>query len=209
MLGDLVNYGPNPSEVIEFVRANAAVVIRGNHDHSVACDEDSQCSARFRRMAQETGRFTSGAISEEQRQYLRTLPLTVDREVAGVRFLLCHAVPANPLHEYRAPDSALWEAEASRLTADILLVGHTHLPFQRRFRNLLIANPGSAGQPKHGVPNACYAVWDDGELLLGSSEYPFENTVAKLRALPVSPEARADLEMVLRTGSAAALKAES
>ena len=209
VLGDLVNYGPNPSEVIEFVRANAAMVIRGNHDHSVAYGEDPQCSARFRRMARETGGFTSGAISEEQRQYLRNLPLTADLEVDGVRFLLCHAVPANPLHEYRAPDSALWEAEASRLAADVLLVGHTHWPFQRRFGNRLIANPGSAGQPKHGAPRASYALWDAGELRLGSSEYPFENTAAKLRALPVSPEVRAELETVLRAGSAAALKAES
>jgi predicted phosphodiesterase len=31
VLGDLVNYGPNPAEVIEFVREKAAIVVRGNH----------------------------------------------------------------------------------------------------------------------------------------------------------------------------------
>lgn len=207
VLGDLVNYGPNPAEVVEFVRAHASLGIRGNHDHSAGFDEDAQCSARFRRMAEETGRFTRSALSEDHRQYLRSLPLTAEREVAGVRFLLCHAVPANPLYEYRAPDSALWETEASRLAAHVLLVGHTHLPFDHRFGKGLVVNPGSVGQPKHGLAQACYAIWEDGDLRLESSEYRFAETVAKVRALPVSPEVRADLETVLRTGSVSALKA--
>jgi fructose-1,6-bisphosphatase len=36
VLGDLVNYGPQPSEVVEFVREKASLVVRGNHDDSVA-----------------------------------------------------------------------------------------------------------------------------------------------------------------------------
>jgi hypothetical protein len=49
-----VNYGPNPAEVIEFVREKAAVVVRGNHDHSIGFDENPRCSERFRAMAEET-----------------------------------------------------------------------------------------------------------------------------------------------------------
>ena len=30
VLGDLVNYGPNPSEVVDLVRRNASVVVQGN-----------------------------------------------------------------------------------------------------------------------------------------------------------------------------------
>jgi protein phosphatase len=29
VLGDLVNYGPNPSEVVELVRSQASVVVQG------------------------------------------------------------------------------------------------------------------------------------------------------------------------------------
>jgi hypothetical protein len=35
VLGDLVNYGPNPVDTIDFVRSHASMVVRGNHDHSV------------------------------------------------------------------------------------------------------------------------------------------------------------------------------
>ncbi len=51
VLGDLVNYGPNPSEVVDFVRANASVAIRGNHDHTIGFDADPRCSPAFREMA--------------------------------------------------------------------------------------------------------------------------------------------------------------
>jgi protein phosphatase len=70
VLGDLVNYGPNPAEAIEFVRQKAAIVVRGNHDHSVGFDEDPRCSQRFRAMAEETRRYTRSVLSEEHRKYL-------------------------------------------------------------------------------------------------------------------------------------------
>ncbi len=205
VLGDLVNYGPNPCEVIEFVRANASLIVRGNHDHAAGYDQDAKCSERFRRMAEETGRYTRAAITKDQRDFLRSLPLTADRTVGGVRFSLCHAAPPDPLYEYRPPDSPLWSAELASGVADVLLMGHTHLPFCRRLGSRMVANPGSAGQPKHGAARACYALWEDGDFRLESAEYPVEKTVAKIRTLPLTPEVQADLITVLQTGSTAAL----
>ena len=85
VLGDLVNYGPNPAEVIEFVREKAAIVVRGNHDHSVGFDEDPRCSARFRAMAEETRRYTRSVLNEEHREYLRNLPLKATACVEGIQ----------------------------------------------------------------------------------------------------------------------------
>ncbi|HEY1203513.1 MAG: YfcE family phosphodiesterase [Bryobacteraceae bacterium] len=198
VLGDLVNYGPNPCEVIEFVRAHASLIVRGNHDHSAGYDRDAKCSERFRRLAEETGRYTRAVITEDQRDFLRSLPLTAERTVEGVRFSLCHATPPDPLYEYRAPDSPLWDAELARASADVLLVGHTHLPFCRRLGSRMVVNPGSAGQPKNGAAPACYAIWEGGEIVLESAHYPVEETVGKIRALPVSPELQAGLIRVLR-----------
>jgi protein phosphatase len=200
VLGDLVNYGPNPCEVIEFVKANASLAVRGNHDHAAGYDRDAKCSEPFRRMAEETGRYTRSDITEDQRDFLRSLPLTAERAVEGVRFSLCHAAPPDPLYEYRAPDSPLWEAELARMSADVLLVGHTHLPFCRRLGSRMVANPGSAGQPKNGAARACYALWEDDEIRLQSVRYPVAETGGKIRALPVPAEVQADLIRALRAG---------
>jgi predicted phosphodiesterase len=128
VLGDLVNYGPNPAEVIEFVRQKAAIVVRGNHDHSIGFDEDPRCSTRFRAMAEETGRYTRTAIAEEQREYLRNLPLKAMVTVERMQFFMRHATPSDPLFEYRMEESPLWLADEVGSGVKIELVGHTHIP---------------------------------------------------------------------------------
>jgi putative phosphoesterase len=202
VLGDLVNYGPNPSEVIEFVRENAAIVVRGNHDHSLAFDEDPRCSPRFRAMADETRTYTRSVLSEGQREYLRSLPLKAAVDVDKTAFLMCHAVPADPLFEYRREESPEWLADEVGPGVDLELVGHTHLPFRRSLEDRLIVNPGSVGQPKHGRAEACYATWQDGRITLEAAEYDVERTVEKLRRLSLSTIVFDDLAYVLRNGSA-------
>jgi protein phosphatase len=201
VLGDLVNYGPNPAEAIEFVRQKAAIVVRGNHDHSVGFDEDPRCSQHFRAMAEETRRYTRSVLSEEHRKYLRNLPLKATRAVEGTHFLMCHAVPSDPLFEYRRADSPLWVADDVGAGINIELVGHTHVPFSRSLESRLVVNPGSVGQPKHGRAEACYAIWQDGKTSLESVAYDVEPTVEKLRRLSLSSAVFEDLAFVLRNGS--------
>lgn len=201
VLGDLVNYGPDPAAVIRFVRERAALLVRGNHDHAIGFGEDPRCSARFRDMAEEMRRYTMTAVSEDDRQYLRSLPLKATIEAEGIRFLMCHAVPSEPLYEYRREDSPMWLTEEPGSAVDVGLVGHTHLPFRRLVRSRLIANPGSVGQPKHGRPEACYAIWENGKITLASVAYDVEATIDKLRRLRISAEVFEDLAFVLRYGT--------
>src|ERR1700746_3675262 len=74
VLGDLVNYGPDPAATIDFVRSRASTVIRGNHDHSVGFAADCGCSPRFRAMAEATRDYTLSVISVADRKYLHDLP---------------------------------------------------------------------------------------------------------------------------------------
>jgi len=201
VLGDLVNYGPNPVEVVEFVRENAAMAVRGNHDHAVGFDQDARCSAAFRPMAEETRRYSRSVLSDELRKYLRDLPPMATVAADGLKVLMCHAAPADPLFEYRLKDSPLWLADAVEPGVDVQLVGHTHLPFQRAVAKRLIVNPGSVGQPKHGRAEVCYAVWQDGKITLARVPYDCERTIEKLRCLPLTGAVFEDLATVLRTGS--------
>ncbi len=201
VLGDLVNYGPNPYEVVEFVRRNASLVIRGNHDHAIGSGKDPCCSAAFREMARAMQVYSESVLSDAQKAFLRELPLTAQRVVNGHRFFLCHAVPSDPLFRYCPPDSPAWLVEAGQTDADILLVGHTHLPFQTTLGGRQIVNPGSVGQPKHGFPRACYALWEDGRLSLKSRPYQAEETSAKVRALPIDERIASQLAAVLTRGA--------
>jgi putative phosphoesterase len=200
VLGDLVDYGPEPRAVIDFVRAEAAIVVRGNHDHALGWREDPRCSPQYRDLAAATMAFTEQRLSASEKAYLATLPLTVECRVGTAKFFLCHATPADPLFGYRSADSQDWEADLARLEADLLIAGHTHVPFQRRISKKSVANPGSLGQPKNGHPAACYAVWENGVLALHTYAYPFENTVKKLRRLGLEPAVTERLCAVLESG---------
>ncbi len=200
VLGDLVNYGPDPAAVVEFVRAKASVMVMGNHDHALGFAMDPRCSPAFREMAEAMMQFTSSVLSDSQKQFLRDLPLIDEREIEGVRFILCHAVPSDPLFAYCLPDSDQWIKEVELVNSNVLLVGHTHLPFMRQIGMKKVVNPGSLGQPKTGRAAACYAVCDGGAIELRSFDYPFEETIRKIDALPIAAEIKSGLAAVLRNG---------
>jgi putative phosphoesterase len=200
VLGDLVNYGPDPEAVIDFVRSRAALIVRGNHDHSIGFNEDPRCSARFREMAEATRRYTDSVLKFGHKHFLRNLPLYTETRRGQTRFYLCHAVPSDPLFGYCEAASPLWQQEVHDVAADIILVGHTHVPAMRSLGSCIIVNPGSLGQPKTGSPEACYAVWEDGKIELKSYPYPADATVAKVQALPLDGGIRDELSFILRTG---------
>ena len=200
VLGDLVNYGPQPAEVIDFVRSEATLVVRGNHDDAVAFDRDPRCSPAFRRAAEETREYTASVLSPEDKAYLAELPHYRWVRRGRWTFYACHAAPSDPLHVYHPPDAHAWEMEASVAGTDFLLVGHTHIPFTSQVGDQVILNPGSLGQPKTGSPAARYAVWEKGSVTLKSRNYPVEKTVERIRAMPVSEETKEFLIRVLKSG---------
>lgn len=200
-IGDLVDYGPRPREVIRWVRDHADVAVRGNHDHAVGYDVDPQCSPPFRRLAAETRRVTQAVCGHEEIAYLRDLPIQRELSFGETRFYLVHAVPTDPLFGYCTETSPRWKREATWTKADVLIVGHTHTPFIRVVDHTTIINPGSIGQPKTGRPDACYAVWVDGKASLKEYRYPVGETISQIRKMPISPEDQDGLAIALETGS--------
>lgn len=200
VLGDLVTYGPNPAEVVDAVRKRASLVVCGNHDNAAGRHEDPRCSEAFQAMAAATLGFTDAILKPEDKDYLAAMPMAAERTIDGVRFFLCHAVPSDPLFTYCRQDSPRWKKEVANLPADIVLAGHTHLPFVLDVGGRFVVNPGSLGQPKNGLARACYAVWENGRIELQSYEYPVEETVRKILAMPVPDDIGRALANVLRSG---------
>jgi diadenosine tetraphosphatase ApaH/serine/threonine PP2A family protein phosphatase len=172
-LGDLVGYGPQPSEVIARLREARLTAVAGNHDLA-ACGR--MPADEFNRAAADAVRWTGGVLGEADHAFLRALPLTV----IGGGVTLVHGSLRSPEWEYLlSPEQAVahFELQATPYS----MVGHSHLPFwveERRggmpeFHRMgdggvlelgkarVIANPGSAGQPRDGDPRAGYVLYDD------------------------------------------------
>jgi len=199
-IGDLVDYGPDPHEVVEWVRKNATVVVRGNHDNAAGFNADPRCSAPYKKLAEETLRLTLQLCTNEDLNYLKDLPVYRELSVGSTRFYLVHATPTDPLFGYCPEGSPSWLEQVACIDTDMLVVGHTHTPFIHREGRTTILNPGSLGQPKTGRPRACYAVWKDGQAFLKEYEYPIAETIRGIRAMPIPREDREALITVLQTG---------
>jgi putative phosphoesterase len=200
-IGDLVDYGPYPHEVVEWIKESATVAVRGNHDHAAGFSVDPQCSPPFKRLAEETLRYTQQVCTDEDLSYLRSLPVQRELTSDSTPFYLVHAMPTDPLFGYCPEESERWQQEVDGIDAEVLIVGHTHTPFLRRVGKTTILNPGSLGQPKTGRPLACYAVWQDGNISLKEFEYPVAETIRGIRGMPIPSEEQDALIGLLQTGS--------
>ena len=155
-LGDLVGYGPQPNEVVERLgQLRPSAVLMGNHDYAVVTGDTEGFSSR----AAEAVKWTSKKIAHQHHEYLATLQPSARLEKGGKRLGLFHGSPSNPLTEYILPgltDSAARNLIA-RSGAEVVLLGHTHVPMAYSFGGNIIGNPGSVGQPRDGDPRASFA----------------------------------------------------
>jgi predicted phosphodiesterase len=84
-----------------------------------------------------------------------------------------------------APESSDDDRELlSGVTAQRLLVGHTHRQFRRTAAGIEIVNPGSVGMPLDGDRRAAWAVLgDNGAIELRRVEYDVADAIHGVRAL--------------------------
>lgn len=198
-LGDMVGYGPDVEEAVDFVRSHCAVVLQGNHDAAAVFDVPIGCSPQNEPVALATRDYTRSRLGDEQTAYLRSLSPIAAIERDGVRFSLAHGSPRDPLYEYVRPsytDSDLC-VTMDGIEADVLLLGHTHLPMRRQIGATLVFNPGSLGQPRDGDWHASFAVWEDGELTLHRKSYARDRQLTKIEGLPIASDFRAYLRGLL------------
>ena len=204
MLGDLVNYGPRPTECVQWAAANtdAQWSVQGNHDRALGCDEDPRCSPPYRPLAAEMQKHNAARLDEPAKRFLAGLSAGRPNQLGNARCFLCHAVPTDPLYGYldRNAPRERWESEIVAAGApDFLLLGHTHAPFTKMLGATRVVNPGSVGQPKGGDARASYALWQDGDVRLKRAVYDIEAVVRDIEAT-TPPAVAAALAGVLRTG---------
>jgi putative phosphoesterase len=200
-LGDLVDYGCEPAPVIEWIRSRGAVCVRGNHDHMVAQNVQTVGTNGFRYLSGVTRPISRERLSECDRQFLASMPLTRYLTLDGKRFLLVHATPRDPLDEYAPADPEQWRPRLEGLGVDVVCVGHTHQTFDITVGGVRVINPGSVGLCRDGDPRASYAIWEDGKVTFKRVEYAVERTVLSIEQAALPDQAKQMLARIYRKGS--------
>lgn len=154
-LGDLVGYGANPNEVVDWARTNKIESVMGNHEYAVATGDISW----FNPQAQKAILWTRSILTRENFQFISNLPKKIEMEFTGKKALLVHGSPIDPIFEYVLPETHqhMFDYYLSRNRVEMIAMGHTHIPFVSKLDAGMIFNPGSTGQPRSGDPRASCA----------------------------------------------------
>lgn len=161
-LGDIVGYGPFPNECVSLVRERCAATVQGNHDSGVV---GTTSIDNFTRFGQSAIRWTQSVLSQENVEFLRSLPLIQ----TFADFTLVHASPRRP----KEWDYVFSWHDAQRcfenFTTTLCFFGHTHIPivvsedgvfhcYSPEKRHLI--NVGSIGQARDNVPHCSFGILD-------------------------------------------------
>lgn len=142
--GDLVDRGNEGDAVVRFIRQRNIPCVQGNHDREAFTTQS--VIHRLNRVAQQRGEpdMFPGTLQSETVSYLSELPATLHFDWEGHRVCLAHGTPASNL-TYLFPWSERHEfdATAQQANADIVILGHTHVPMQVRVDDVWFLNAGS------------------------------------------------------------------
>jgi len=199
-VGDLVDYASDPVPCIDWIREKADVAVRGNHDHAVAQRVPARGGSGLRGLTAATRLNHWQILGPSHINYLARLPVTQRVTLDQRSFYLVHATPRDPLDEYLSEDADAWSARLEATDADIVCVGHTHIPFHLDLGRVQVVNPGSVGQPRDGDPRCSYAVIENGSVQFRRVDYDIDATLRQMQEAGIEADAIELAESVLRTG---------
>ena len=192
LLGDLIDYGMQSNEVIDFIRDNLSSKIIcniwGNHEKAILTKDFNHFSSA---RGVESAKFTDSILSDDSRDYLNNELVhdgKFEFDLDGKRVLAVHASLNDFYWKAIFPDNL----NGDYIDFDIVLSGHSHYPhvFQKFYdfdnpdmRNkkaVLFINPGSVGQPRNHNPNAQYVILDTDSMgvELRNIKYPKDEAMA-------------------------------
>lgn len=175
LLGDMVNYGMRPNEVIQEMELLAEGYpimcnLYGNHEKALV---DSNQLSRF---SSDRGRsileYTKQVLTHDSFEYIRNEMDDggrVELELNGRSILCLHG---NIEDEYWGKLTVESMTDERYARYDYVFSGHTHVPHHievfykggnevlRGKKKTVFLNPGSVGQPRNQNPCSQYLYWD-------------------------------------------------
>ena len=183
-LGDLVDYGPASAECIDHIRQAGISTIMGNHDNAVAFKVDCGCGYTYKHLSVATREYTWSELDDMHIEFLKNLPHVMNITFADVAVHFSHGSPRS-MYEYIRPETSDEEIleMIKHVRADVIVIGHSHVPFVREVGGVTIINPGSVGQSRDGDARASCAVFDTKTRAVDfvRCEYDIDSVCAQIR----------------------------
>ncbi|MFI5041696.1 MAG: metallophosphoesterase family protein [Acidimicrobiales bacterium] len=147
--GDVVYEYRLSNEVVERIRGLGVPYVLGNHEMVLLSPAGAAARAR-------------PGVRDSNLDFLATVPTRLDLDFGSQRLTMVHGSPWEPYNDYLYESSPGWSRCEKDFLADILVVGHTHVPMAVRKGRTLVVNPGSVSEPRGPDPDrrGSYAIID-------------------------------------------------
>ncbi len=157
LLGDIAG-GPMPAQTLDVLASlgDRAVWVHGNGERELVAGFDGEVVTG---PAGDTVAACVPLIEQRHRALIADLPMTVTIDIDGLGpTLFCHATPRRD-DEFVLVDSPIqrWEQVLHGVAEQVVICGHTHMPFDRLVNQRRVINPGSVGMA-YGPAGAYWAL---------------------------------------------------
>ncbi len=161
--GDLVCYGAFPSECIAVIQEHNIQSVAGNYDfavaHSLVSASQKSSTEKNESIKRSALSWTQDILKQKEKSYLEGLPWRKDLIFDNRKICIVHA-SFRELDEMVLPGSSKLDDLIDLAKADVLVLGHSHVPFVLERNNTLVVNPGAVGRSLDGDVRASFAVMD-------------------------------------------------
>jgi putative phosphoesterase len=161
--GDLVGFGPHPTEVVRLLMEQGVDCIQGNVERKVlAClRKPKKLKKRLESSTTGSAAWAAMVLGEAERAWLASLPGELRFRAGPWDLWVVHGSPLGDtdyIYPSLTPRGLL--AKLGQERPDLLICGHSHVPFTRKVAGVKVVNCGSVGRPVDGDPRGSYAVCD-------------------------------------------------
>lgn len=184
VVGGDVFPGPMSLDALAMLRAVTIPTsfIRGNCERDLLAARRGRGNSALPELVRRQLEWTAARLSDEDAKFLSTWPLSIRAEVGGAgNVLFCHGTPRddNEIFTSRTPDERLLPV-FENVPADVVVCGHTHIPFDRMVGRARVVNAGSVGMPF--TATGAYWLLIDENISLRRTTYDVEAAASRLRA---------------------------
>ncbi len=178
-LGDLVGYGPQPVEVVSYIREHDIPCVLGNHDAGVAGLISLEF---FRDPNRSLLKKTQELLDAENLEWLAGLPKTIH----GDNWVAAHATPLQTQNWPYLDNSRACQEVLAHIKEELCFVGHTHRSgivadrigvFRVTKGNRYVINPGSVGQSREKDKRASFAIVDTENVTCSILKTEFDRSI--------------------------------
>jgi predicted phosphodiesterase len=185
--GDIIAYGADAAATLRLIRESGIRSIAGNCEESLST-RAPDCACGFApgspcdELATRWYAHAARQVNDEDRAYMARLPKHLLAESGGKKILIVHGnMERTNAFIFPSVSTLELDRQLTLAGADIIIAGHSGIPFTRRIGAKIWHNPGSIGMPANdGTPRGWFSTLEvrDDEIVITPHPLHYDHEAA-------------------------------